>query len=39
VVAKVTGVAAPGRNHRIEFHLPAEHLYLFDENEQSIPIR
>jgi hypothetical protein len=29
---------SPERNHRIEFHLPAEHLFLFDENEQAIPI-
>jgi multiple sugar transport system ATP-binding protein len=38
VVAKTTGGSAPERNHRIEFHLPAEHLYLFDENEQAIPL-
>jgi hypothetical protein len=38
VVAKTTGMMAPERNHRIEFHLPAEHLYLFDENEQAIPV-
>jgi len=38
VVAKIAGMTAPERNHRIEFHLPAEHLYLFDENEQAIPI-
>jgi hypothetical protein len=38
VVAKTAGMAAPERNHRVEFHLPAEHLYLFDENEQAIPI-
>jgi multiple sugar transport system ATP-binding protein len=38
VVAKATGSAAPERNHRIEFYLPAEHLYLFDENEQAIPV-
>jgi multiple sugar transport system ATP-binding protein len=38
VVAKTAGTTAPERNHRIEFHLPAEHLYLFDENEQAIPI-
>src|ERR1700756_1488677 len=37
VVAKTAGMPARERNHRIEFHLPVEHLYLFDENEQAIP--
>jgi multiple sugar transport system ATP-binding protein len=37
VVAKSTGLTAPERNHRIEFYLPAENLYLFDENERAIP--
>jgi multiple sugar transport system ATP-binding protein len=39
VVAKATGSLAPERNHRIEFHLPAESLYLFDENEQAVPVQ
>jgi multiple sugar transport system ATP-binding protein len=38
VVAKTAGMTAPERNHRIEFHLPAEHLYLFDEDEQAIAL-
>ncbi len=38
VVAKAAGMTAPERNHRIEFHLPAEHLYLFDEDEQAIAL-
>jgi multiple sugar transport system ATP-binding protein len=39
VVAKTASGLVPERNHRIELHLPAEHLYLFDENEQAIPIK
>jgi hypothetical protein len=37
-VAKIAGGAAPERNHRLALFLPAEHLYLFDEQESVIPI-
>lgn len=39
LVAKVAGGAAPERNHRLALFLPAEHLYLFDDQENVIPVR
>ena len=38
LVAKTPGGAAPERNHRLELFLPAEHLYLFDDQEKAIPV-
>jgi multiple sugar transport system ATP-binding protein len=38
LVAKIAGGAAPERNHRLVLFLPAEHLYLFDEQESVVPI-
>src|SRR5246500_1350285 len=38
LVAKIAGGAAPERNHRLTLFLPAEHLYLFDEQESVVPI-
>jgi multiple sugar transport system ATP-binding protein len=38
LVAKVAGGAAPERNHRLALFLPAEHLYLFDDQENVIPV-
>ena len=38
LVAKIAGGAAPERNHRLTLFLPGEHLYLFDEQENVIPI-
>src|ERR1700752_826755 len=38
LVAKIAGGAAPERNHRLVLFLPAEHLYLFDEQESAVPI-
>ncbi len=38
LVAKASGHMLPERNHRLQLHLPAEHLYLFDESEQAIPV-
>jgi len=37
IVAKIPGGPAPERNHRLPLFLPAEHLYLFDEQEKVIP--
>ena len=37
LVAKIPGGPAPERNHRLPLFLPAEHLYLFDEQEKVIP--
>src|ERR1700751_4363810 len=39
LVAKIAGGAAPERNHRLALFLPAEHLYLFDDQESVIPVR
>jgi multiple sugar transport system ATP-binding protein len=38
LVAKTAGGVAPERNHRLALFLPAEHLYLFDEQENVIPV-
>ncbi len=38
LVVKASGHILPERNHRLQFHLPAAHLYLFDEKENSIPV-
>jgi ABC-type sugar transport system ATPase subunit len=38
LVAKIAGGVAPERNHRLTLFLPAEHLYLFDEQENVIPV-
>ena len=38
LVAKVAGGAAPERNHRLVLFLPAQHLYLFDDQENAIPV-
>ena len=38
LVARTPGGAAPERNHRLELFLPAGHLYLFDEQENVIPV-
>jgi multiple sugar transport system ATP-binding protein len=38
LVAKTPGGPAPERNHRLELFLPAEHLYLFDDQEKAIPV-
>ena len=38
LVAKIAGGVAPERNHRLALFLPAEHLYLFDEQENAIPV-
>jgi multiple sugar transport system ATP-binding protein len=38
LVAKVAGGAAPERNHRLALFLPSEHLYLFDDQENVIPV-
>ena len=38
LVAKIAGGATPERNHRLALFLPAEHLYLFDEQESAVPI-
>jgi hypothetical protein len=38
LVAKVAGGAAPERNHRLALFLPAGHLYLFDDQENAIPV-
>jgi multiple sugar transport system ATP-binding protein len=38
LVAKTAGGAAPERNHRLALFLPAEHLYLFDDQENVIPV-
>jgi ABC-type sugar transport system ATPase subunit len=38
LVAKIAGGAAPERNRRLALFLPAEHIYLFDEQEGVIPI-
>jgi multiple sugar transport system ATP-binding protein len=38
LVAKIAGGAAPERNHRLALFLPAQHLYLFDEQESVVPI-
>jgi multiple sugar transport system ATP-binding protein len=38
LVAKMPGGIGPERNHRLVLFLPAEHLYLFDEQENVIPV-
>jgi multiple sugar transport system ATP-binding protein len=38
LVAKTPGGPAPERNHRLELFLPAEHLYLFDDQDKVIPV-
>ncbi len=38
LVAKIAAGVAPERNHRLALFLPAEHLYLFDEQENVIPV-
>jgi multiple sugar transport system ATP-binding protein len=38
LVARIAGGVAPERNHRLTLFLPAEHLYLFDEQENVIPV-
>src|SRR3984957_5249461 len=38
LVAKIRAGVAPERNHRLALFLPAEHLYLFDEQENVIPV-
>jgi multiple sugar transport system ATP-binding protein len=38
LVAKIAAGVAPERNHRLALFLPAEHLYLFDEQEKVIPV-
>jgi multiple sugar transport system ATP-binding protein len=38
LVAKMAGGVGPERNHRLVLFLPAEHLYLFDEQENVVPV-
>jgi multiple sugar transport system ATP-binding protein len=38
LVAKIAAGVAPERNHRLALFLPAGHLYLFDEQENVIPV-
>lgn len=38
LVAKIPGGLGPERNHRLALFLPAEHLYLFDDQEEAIPV-
>jgi multiple sugar transport system ATP-binding protein len=38
LVAKIAGGVGPERNHRLALFLPAEHLYLFDDQEKAIPV-
>jgi ABC-type sugar transport system ATPase subunit len=33
--AEASGPLLPERNHRLQMHLPAEHLYLFDQSERQ----
>src|ERR1700730_2058171 len=38
LVAKIPGGVGPERNHRLALFLPAEYLYLFDDQENAIPV-
>ena len=38
LVAKIAGGVGPERNHRLALFLPAEHLYLFDDQDNAITV-